>query len=301
MLLSPFSAPGRFWRGNIHTHSTGSDGGRSVEDVIGYYRQAGYDFLTISDHFMERFDFPITDTTAYRGNSFTTILGAELHAPAISTGEKWHIVAAGLPADFAPTSETETGAELAQRAADVGAFIGLAHPAWYHLTLDDALTIECAHSVEVYNHGAALKTDRGNGFYLLDQMLAKGKRVTGYASDDAHFKGNDDGAGGWMMVRSETLDPDDLLTAMKAGQFYSSQGPQIHSVSIEGNEIVVECSPAISVIAVGYGSTSAKKIGLGITEARLSLPRFKDRYFRVIVSDQFHRKAWTNPVWLDDL
>lgn len=31
--LAPFSAPGRFWRGNLHTHSTLSDGALSPEVV----------------------------------------------------------------------------------------------------------------------------------------------------------------------------------------------------------------------------------------------------------------------------
>ena len=41
----------------------------------------------LSDHFLERFDYPITDTRPFRDETFTTILGAEIHAPAIGTGE----------------------------------------------------------------------------------------------------------------------------------------------------------------------------------------------------------------------
>ena len=42
---------GRFFRGNIHCHSDLSDGQTSPEHVIGAYRDAGYDFLCLSDHF----------------------------------------------------------------------------------------------------------------------------------------------------------------------------------------------------------------------------------------------------------
>ena len=38
-----FSRPGRFWRGNLHTHSTLSDGHRSPEEVCRFYAAAGYD------------------------------------------------------------------------------------------------------------------------------------------------------------------------------------------------------------------------------------------------------------------
>ncbi|HVU14003.1 MAG TPA: hypothetical protein VHD90_22145, partial [Phototrophicaceae bacterium] len=59
----PFDKPGRFYRGNLHTHSTRSDGRLSPELVCRFYREAGYDFLAITDHFMERYGYPITDTT----------------------------------------------------------------------------------------------------------------------------------------------------------------------------------------------------------------------------------------------
>src|SRR5262245_31247405 len=137
MSLDAFKSPGRFYRGNIHTHSNASDGMQSPEAVCTYYREAGYDFLALTDHFQRHYGFPITDTLPFRTNSFTTILGAELHAMANSQGELWHILAVGLPEDFAPTGETETGVELAQRAVDAGAFVAIAHPQWCSLTIED--------------------------------------------------------------------------------------------------------------------------------------------------------------------
>ena len=185
--ISPFSKPGRFWRGNIHTHSTLSDGLLSPEEVIGAYRDAGYDFMMLSDHFVGHYNWPVADTRALRSADFTTIIGAEIHAPKTKVGELWHIVAAGLPLDFAPCGEQETGPELARRAAEAGAFIGIAHPAWSQLTIEDGHSIDVAHAVEIYNHGCAIETDRGEGWYLLDQMLNDGKRLTAFATDDAHF------------------------------------------------------------------------------------------------------------------
>src|SRR5689334_277988 len=112
----PFDQPGRFYRGNLHTHSTRSDGRQAPEAVIAAYREQGYDFLALTDHFLERYGFPVTDTREWRTTDFTTLLGAELHAPAIEVGDPWHIVAVGLPLDFAPTTPGETGPQLAARA-----------------------------------------------------------------------------------------------------------------------------------------------------------------------------------------
>ena len=108
-----FSRPGNFYRGNMHTHSTNSDGSLSPEAVCGAYRGEGHDFLVLTDHFMEVYGFPVTDTRSYRTGNFTTIIGAELHAPEISRGEIWHIKSVGLPFDFEPLGDAETGPEIA--------------------------------------------------------------------------------------------------------------------------------------------------------------------------------------------
>ena len=140
--LSPFSQPGRFWRGNIHTHSTLSDGALSPDKVVDAYKDAGYDFLMLSEHFVHQYDWPIADTRPMRSNRFTTIIGVELHAPKTTVGDLWHIVAVGLPLDFEPCGKDETGPELARRAATAGAFIAIVHPTWSHLTAADGRSID---------------------------------------------------------------------------------------------------------------------------------------------------------------
>jgi predicted metal-dependent phosphoesterase TrpH len=215
-LLAPFSAPGRFWRGNLHTHSNLSDGALEPRAVVDAYKNAGYDFMQLSEHFIGNFDFPIADTRGFRSNNFTTLIGAELHAPETAVGELWHIVAAGLPLDFPRNLDGETGAQVARRAHEAGAFIGIAHPAWSQLTIEDGRAIDCAHAVEIYNHGCAIENDRGDGWYLADQLLTEGKRLTAFATDDAHFK-TPDHFGGWVHVKAESLDPDALLQSLKQG------------------------------------------------------------------------------------
>src|SRR5579875_2710611 len=150
MQIAPFSKPGRFFRGNLHTHSDRSDGALPPERVIEAYRRAGYDFLNLSDHFVERYGFPVTDTRAFRSNTLTTLIGAELHAMGTEVGELWHILAVGLPLDFAPPAQEETGPQLAQRARAAGAFVAIAHPAWSQLRIGDGRALAAAHAVEIY-------------------------------------------------------------------------------------------------------------------------------------------------------
>ena len=309
--LAPFSLPGRFWRGNLHTHSTLSDGALEPDRVIEAYKAAGYDFMMLSEHFLGRYSWPVADTRKARSNSFTTLIGAELHAPVTAVGELWHIVATGLPLDFAPADDGETGAGLARRAADAGAFVGIAHPAWSQLTIEDGRAIEAAHAVEIYNHGCAVECDRGDGWYLMDQLLNDGRRLTAFATDDAHFtNGEHDAFGGWVEVKAESLEPENLLAALRAGHYYSSQGPRIHELAISGSELSIACSPVDTIAVMGGTSRTASRVGRAITSAVIDLGGLErswlpqqapSPWLRVALVDAKGRRAWTNPIWLEDL
>lgn len=296
----PFDKPGRFYKGNLHTHTTYSDGARELSDVVHAYQDRGYDFLSITDHFLPKYGFPITDASAYNNDGFITLPGAELHAPTLVNSDLWHIVGVGLPADFNHPCDGETGPELAYRAAEAGAFIGLAHPAWYTLTPYEADLVKSAHAVEVYNHTAAAHNDRGDSWYLLELLLARGRRLNAYAADDAHFGQRPDSFGGWVHVRAESLDPEMILASLKAGHYYSSQGPKINSVEISGDTIEVDCSPAVSVYLTGCGSVvEFCSGGESITSCSMSLVKFRGSYCRVTVVDDSGKRAWTNPIWLE--
>ena len=307
-LIAPFSAPGRFWRGNLHTHSNLSDGALEPRAVVDAYKHAGYDFMQLSEHFIGNFDFPIADTRSFRSNSFTTLIGAELHAPETAVGELWHIVAAGLPLDFPRNRDGETGAEVARRAHEAGAFIGIAHPAWSQLTIEDGRAIDCAHAVEIYNHGCAIENDRGDGWYLLDQMLTGGHRLSAFATDDAHFK-TPDHFGGWVHVKAESLDPDALLESLKQGLYYSSMGPQIHAIEMNGKEISISCSPVDTITVLCGTSRTMVRNGRAITEASFDLAKLEkgwllkkqSGWFRVVVIDNGGKRAWSNPIWWDEI
>lgn len=299
-MLDAFKAPGQFWRGNIHGHSTNSDGHLTPEQVCAAYHEQGYDFICLSDHFRPMFNFPISDTRPYRANGFTTILGAEVHAPSTSRGVDWHILAVGLPADFPATSDAETGVDLARRCAEAGAFVAIAHPAWYNLELADALALDAAHALEVYNHTCAVHSSRGDSFAMWDAILSAGRHVTAIAVDDSHWKpGTPDAFGGWVMVKAEENDADHLLAALKAGQFYATQGPEISELRQVDDQLVVRCSPATQVFAVGPVSKAVHVTGTALTRAILPLEKFKGGWCRLVVRDAMGRQAWTNPLWLN--
>lgn len=295
----PFSLAGQFYRGNLHTHSNRSDGALAPETVVATYRDAGYDFLAITDHFLQNYHFPITDTRAFRTNTFTTLLGAELHAPRLANGQIWHIVAVGLPLDFAPTSQSESGPELARRAAAAGAFVGIAHPAWYGLTLADARSLDAAHAIEIYNETCFALNDRGESWYVADSLLSQGHRYFAYAADDAHLlPARRDACAAWVMVRAQSLEPEHLIAALKAGHFYSSQGPEIQDIQIDAERIRVVCSPAAHVYVSGSAPLARQIHGADLTSVDFPRQPFENSYLRVTVVDNGGKRAWSNPFWL---
>ena len=302
---SVFKAKGRFWRGNIHTHSTRSDGVLDPAEVCRRYRAEGYDFLALTDHFVGSYGYPIVDTRPYRTDDFTTILGAELHSGAQENGEMWHILAVGLPADFAPShtpewkpvAGQETGPDLAARAVAAGAFVAIAHPQWSGLTVADAASITAAHAVEVYNHGCYAGCDRADGAAITDQLLEAGRKLNLIATDDAHFH-EPDHFGGWVMVRSDANEPEALLAALKAGHFYSSQGPGLRDVRVYADRVEVECSSVQSIIVQGHGMAAKAVHGHSMTRGTVPLTRFVGSpYLRVTIIDHAGKKAWSNPVY----
>ena len=298
---------GRFFRGNLHCHSSRSDGLREPEEVVGAYREAGYDFLCLSDHFEEAYGWQVTDTRPFRDEGFTTIVGAELSSAPWGDRNAYWVTAAGLPPDFAAPPPGEH-AEAILRAADLGAFVGMLHPGLNnlaHVAADGLPALEAVHAVEVYNHNCAMAAlpDRSDGAYMLDGLLEGGRRVLANAGDDAHFGHPHDRFGGWVEVHSDRLDPDALLASLKAGRYYSTQGPELRELIADDERLRVETSEvyAISLTTGGNrwqsGSERHGGVGMPITEAEFDLAPFRGSYCRVTVVDEAGRRAWGNPIW----
>ena len=116
------------------------------------------------------------------------------------------------------------------------------------------------------------------------------------ATDDAQFTAPDHFGGG-VMVKARENDPDALLAALKARQFYSSQGPELRRVEAVGKTVGVACSVASSVILPGQGNAAIACHGASMARASQPLDRLDgSRWWRVVVVDAVGRRAWSNPV-----
>ena len=232
----PFAQPGRFYRGNLHGHSTNSDGEWSPAEYCRQYRQNGYDFVALTDHAIEWHGYEISDTREFRRDDFTTLIGAELHSGQIESGGLWHLLAVGLPLDFETYREGDTGGSMVRRALEAGAFVAVPHPNWFALTVADFETLGAVDAVECYNGVADNDSDRGNSWHFIDMLLHRGHRVGAIATDDTHAREDvRDFMRGWVQVKAEELTPESLLRALKAGHYYASTGAELHHVEIPGS------------------------------------------------------------------
>ena len=304
MAFEFFSSKGKFFKGNLHGHSNKSDGKLKPEDVCHAYIENGYNFISITDHFLEIYNYPIT-LPELKTKNFTVIPGAELHTGEMGNGELWHVLALGFKDKFTPpqqpnfliNTQSEKIESLTSRLFEAGAFVSLTHPEWNGMTVQDAQRIKEAHAIEIYNHGCAIECDRGSGVAVLDQILNSGKEINIIATDDSHFHSND-AFGGWVMVKSETNSEGSLLEALKNGHYYSSQGPDFKNIKVQKGRLEVLCSPVEKIIVGGYGSASIYKHKSDMESAIFNLGLLpQNKWARITLIDKKGNRAWTNPFY----
>lgn len=128
------------------------------------------------------------------------------------------------------------------------------HPNFgWGITWEDLAAIENERFFEVYNGHRGVRSDGDADHPSTERMwdLANARRCTelglpllyGVATDDSHHYGGQTVAmpgRGWIMVLSEELEPNALLRAMKAGDFYASTGVGLKSIAGDGSTYRVE-------------------------------------------------------------
>ena len=162
---------GRWYQGNLFTHSNRSDGHTTPAEVCAFYPASGYDFISITDQFLESHQFPFKNTAPFRTAGFTTILGTELHAPATNLGDLWQILVVGFPDHFQPLEIGETSPQLAEQSKAAGTYVAAAHPAWYDPIDQDLFFLPAAGATEIFNTICAENNGKGNSAGKVDCLL----------------------------------------------------------------------------------------------------------------------------------
>ena len=227
-----FASPGSWFRGNLHTHSDRSDGVAPAEQVIAAYRAAGYDFVVLTDHFESRWGWTVTDTAAARGDDFTTLLGVELSSDDWDAEDVFWVNAIGVPADFAAPASGEPHANAIRRAPRWARSKSSCIPASRTCSTSTACrSSTCTPSRRSIN-AALTWPDQAEG--AMRSTPCSPADIACRSRSATMRTGTTRGiVGAWVEVRAERLEPDPLLQALKAGAYYSTQGPRIDEVGVE--------------------------------------------------------------------
>jgi hypothetical protein len=292
---NPFDLPAPWLKGGIHIHTTRSDGVLDPEEALEVYRRRGYDFVAFGDH--GRVTLPQDPK-----GQVLVLPGAEWDAVWPGRPGHVHLMAVGTRDghEQAVSSLRQDPCALAEALAAACEFLVLAHPYWSSLTTELIAQLPAVDALEVYNHGCEVDQGLGYSMYVWDQLLSRGRRCDAVAVDDSHFRGPDY-CGGWVMVKAAGRSAAEVLSALKAGQFYSTCGPEICAVEFPAPRGVrVRTSPVRTVMfrcdrwpGINYAAAP----GHHLTCAEWELPA-KALFVRIEVTDQQGRKAWTNPFYL---
>lgn len=285
-----YDTTGTWYKGNTHIHSTVSDGGKSFAELAEMYSAAGYTFLFRTDH-------RVASDCAGDAEEYPLLWmdGIELDG-CDRRGSAFHVVCLGRFVDITRETDFETALESARAQ---GGLLVLAHPHWMGNSFEDALGGRFD-GVEIYNHVCRWLNGKGDGAVHWNAMLRRLPNTLGFAADDAHLKPEHPGwNGGWIVVNAAGGSRGEIMGAIRAGNFYSSCGPEFRAVEFDGTVLSLRTSPVRFVRLAGPGSLGQRAgsfDGETLTEASFEVPR-DWAYAYVEIEDERGRRAWTNPLF----
>jgi len=283
LLENPYPSEARErLRGNLHTHTTLSDGVLAPEEVIAEYERRGYDFLALTDHDLYVPVEPYQATT-----SLLLLAGVEV-------GKGPHLLALGLE-EMPPLEENHQAMIEAVRRA--GGWVVLNHPNWgkrqFHWSLEALEALEGYVGIEIYNgvierlEGSALATDRW------DQLWSLGRRVWGFATDDAHAL--KDVGRGWVVAWVAERSAATLQQALRQGAFYASTGVDWERLEWDGKAFLARAMRAGRVRALAqWGREVASTWGRELVYR----PSGQEGYLRFEAFGDGGQMAWSQPIAL---
>ncbi|MEX1185649.1 MAG: CehA/McbA family metallohydrolase [Gemmatimonadaceae bacterium] len=312
-------------RGNTHAHTANSDGDSPPDSVARWYRDAGYDFLFITDHERITDPAPLNARLGAPGR-FLLIAGEEVTQVVADSAHpdrrrQAHVNALGLTRVVTRLGErgiahgTSLTDAYARNIAEIRAAGGIAqvnHPNFrWSVRLEDLTALPDSTLLEIWNAHTGVNNAGGvdaagrvapSAEALWDSLLTRGKVVFAVADDDSHsFRASDADSyaltrpgRAWIMLRADTLAESAILGALRRGDLYASTGVTLSELTVTDRTITVAVSPVndsrYTIEFVGGGG----RVLATVHDRRASYTiRSNEGYVRVRVTDSNGWKAWT--------
>ena len=279
---------GSWYRGNLHAHTTRSDGKASPEECRALYRAAGYDFLAITDH-----------STYGPGGMYDGLLvipAIELHHTNWKEIKTYHFVGLGVREGVMDADMDFPGGpqSVIDHIRRNDGFVITCHPDWSLLSPEDVLKLHDQDAIEIMN-SATDPDARGNSSRFIDTLMARGMILPHIASDDRHGVNEHCVSSTW--VNAPSLDTESVFRAIKSGQSYASNGPKFLNIEVLDGSILVECTPVVkaSFFSERFWVSGQRHVKFDY-EATVALYKVdpKERFLRIELTDALGRQAWSN-------
>ena len=292
-LIHPYGdLTGGVWlRGNLHTHSTQSDGTRTPQAVIDDYASRGYGFLMLSDHNHFTSD---EDYQGWDNRGMVLIPGNEVcGGPHLQHVDADRLV----PPDGGPQAILNAIAQ-AERESGRG-FSVVNHPNWMG-QFDHASILQMREwtgyiGMEIYN---GLITILDGSPYALDKwdmLLSEGRRLWGFANDDAHRPHHVEF--GWNVAYVKDRTRAGVVEALRHGRFYCSTGVVISSIEVDGMTVRLETENARRICAVRDVGSRQRVVDDRVIE--VTVPD-DAKYIRFECWGDGEQFAWTQPFYVEE-
>jgi hypothetical protein len=266
-----------WYKGQLHCHTTNSDGKTAPGALVGKYAADGCAFLMISDH-----EVVTRDEQSPSGQPLVRILGLERGT---REGDMVCI-------HFLGQAHSLGGQETINTVTHYGGLVMLAHPE--HATGYDRRELDGLRGmalVEACNGGV-------DSTRTWDYLLSKGMIVWGAASDDFHGKAEDATSRDFVVVNADECAPAAIVESLRLGNFYASEGPTLAFALRDGALRISADAPGRFMFRGPYGL----RLGQQRADANHSAVyefRGDEQYVRVeFVRGGDGKRAWSQPFFV---
>lgn len=277
----------KYYKLGLHLHTRRSDGSKTPEEVAREYKLDGYDAVAFTDHWVYGDGGNIEGLHIISGCEYN--LG---HSDTISG--VMHILSLFAKENPNPARDA-TAQEVVDAINDKGGIAVLAHPAWSLNTPEELFKLKGVVATEIYNAVSdAGQSLRPYSDYYVDICANNGVYPYLLATDDAHAYDGSDNRLGWVMVRADDLSDEALSNAIRCGDFYASEGPDLRVVR-EGKKLIIDTSPCEIIGTLSNTCWAWGRVlrGKDLTHFEYEI-KDEEKWVRVEVRDENGKKAWSN-------
>lgn len=294
-----------FLRGNVHTHTTISDGGSTPEQTITWYRTHGYQFLALTDHnvLSRPSRYPSLQEPGFvllSGEEITmTGKGRQVHVNALCTKTR---IAGGNFGSAAAALSTAIGQVRAQ-----GGVAIVNHPNFdWGLSAADVTDARDASLLEIAS-GHPYVRSAGDATHpshekLWDIALSSGADFMGVGVDDEHHidvSSEPPATPGraWISVFGDKAESAPICNALAQGQLYASTGVELARVAVTDRAYQVTLAGSSGVVVfVGMSGRELARSRVGTSGEAVYVLHGDEGYVRARVESDNGKRAWTPAV-----